>query len=256
MKTKNLLEQVASEAQINKGNMKNELDGYQILKDILYGEVNINPFIKTDSILDNSESVSDLEKIVESSENWNEIQSLLMNKEDGGWIQTYTGIKFFPLRPKKEDISIEDIAHALSMQCRFTGHVKKFYSIAQHSVYVSYLCDSSDALYGLLHDASEAYVSDVSSPLKKLEEFKAYINVEKNLQSKIYDSFGLNADTPKSVKKADMVMLATEARDLMSPIHVDWRNREEPYLFNINPLSPEESKEIFLKRFEQLYGKK
>ena len=227
--------------------MSIELDGYKGLNKINIPNLNIE---------DNSESLSDLEKIVESSENWNKVQSLLMSKPDSGWIQTYTGIKFFPLHPKNEDISIEDIAHALSMQCRFTGHVKKFYSIAQHSVYVSYLCDESDALYGLLHDASEAYVSDVSSPLKKLDEFKAYMNIEKILQNKIYESFGLDANTPKSVKKADLVMLATEARDLMSPIHSDWRNMEEPYLFSINPLSPEESKEIFLKRFEQLYGKK
>lgn len=202
------------------------------------------------------ESLESLEKIVIDSSNWSTVQSLLYNSPDDKWIQTYSGNKFYPLNPNLEDINIKDIAHALSMQCRFTGHVNKFYSIAQHSVYVSYLCDSSEALYGLLHDASEAYISDISSPLKRSSEFQAYLDVEKKLQNKIYEKFGLEVKELSSVKKADMVMLATEARDLLNSIHTEWKINENPYLFKIHPLSPEESEVIFLQRFEQLYGKK
>src|SRR5579885_2784587 len=88
----------------------------------------------------------------------------------GDWIQTYCGVAFYPLDPRPEEILIEDIAHALSMLCRFTGHVKRFYSVAQHCVYVSHRCDPKDALWGLLHDAAEAYLNDISRPVKSLRE--------------------------------------------------------------------------------------
>lgn len=70
------------------------------------------------------------------------------------WIATFTGGVFFPLAPRVEDVRISDIAHALSMLCRFAGHTRGFYSVAQHSVLVSRLCSQQDALWGLLHDAS------------------------------------------------------------------------------------------------------
>src|ERR1017187_10636100 len=78
-----------------------------------------------------------------------------------GSITTFSGIHFWPLLPNPADIRIEDIAHALSNQCRFAGHAREFYSVAEHSVRVSQLCPPEDALWGLLHDASEAYLTDV-----------------------------------------------------------------------------------------------
>jgi hypothetical protein len=89
-----------------------------------------------------------------------------VSKTRGPYIVTYTGRRFHFLDPKIDEISIEDIAHALSNVCRFTGHTKRFYSVAEHSCLVSALCDNR--LEGLLHDASEAYMSDLSSPLKML----------------------------------------------------------------------------------------
>src|SRR5271165_7548492 len=85
----------------------------------------------------------------------------------GDWIQTYTGRVMYPLDPRPEEINIIDIAHALSNLCRFTGHVRTFYSVAEHSVRVSQHCDPKDALWGLLHDASEAYLADMSRPMKR-----------------------------------------------------------------------------------------
>lgn len=88
-------------------------------------------------------------------------------------INTFSGIEFDLLNPNPNDIDIEDIAHELSMLCRFNGHCKEFYSVAEHSVYVSYEIDEEFALIGLLHDAAEAYLGDVPTPLKKLlPEFK------------------------------------------------------------------------------------
>jgi hypothetical protein len=198
-------------------------------------------------------SIKDLEDVVSSTKEWSSVKEILSNKNENVWVQTFSGLKFNPFNPDDASINIIDIAHALSMQCRFTGHCKKFYSIAEHSVYVSYLCDNKDALYGLMHDASEAYMSDISSPLKRSPDFKFYIDFEKKLQRKIYNKFGLYEDEPESVKKADLVMLATEARDLMSPLHPEWVNLEKPFLFTIDPLPPEKAKELFLKRFEQIY---
>lgn len=174
--------------------------------------------------------------------------------KDADWIQTHSGRRFNPLNPYVDAIVIQDIAHSLSMQCRFTGHTKKFYSVAQHSVLVSYICDSSDALWGLLHDASEAYLVDVPRPLKRSGKFDAYIEFEHNMMKAICKRFGLVEKEPPSVKKADTLLLSTEARDLMSPLHPDWTNRVEPLPFTIIPWGPDHAKDMFMKRFFELTG--
>ena len=169
------------------------------------------------------------------------------------WIQTYSGQRFNPTKPVPEAIVIQDIAHSLSMQCRFSGHVKQFYSVARHSVMVSYICDMKDALWGLLHDASEAYLVDVPRPLKQSGKFDSYLFFESQMQEAVCQRFGLPDSEPDSVKKADKIMLATEARDLMAPLREDWIQTIEPLLFKIDPLPPEEAKKAFLKRFFELY---
>lgn len=176
------------------------------------------------------------------------------NPEDA-WIQTYSGIRFNPTNPVVGSIVIADIAHSLSMQCRFSGHVKKFYSVAQHSVLVSYLCDEKDALWGLLHDASEAYLVDVPRPIKRSGKFDAYIEFETKMQNAICERFGLPMAEPVSVKNADKRMLSTEARDLMGPLHPDWVNPTDPYPFKIEALPQQEAKNLFMKRFYELLGR-
>jgi 5'-deoxynucleotidase YfbR-like HD superfamily hydrolase len=168
------------------------------------------------------------------------------------WIQTYSGRRFSPTNPIVNAIVIQDIAHSLSMQCRFTGHVKKFYSVAQHSVLVSYLCNYEDALWGLLHDASEAYLVDVPSPLKRSGKFDSYLEFERNMQAAICKRFELSESEPVSVKKADKLLLATESRDLMSPLRSDWVQPCEPLPFKIDPLSQQDAKDLFMKRFFEL----
>ena len=142
------------------------------------------------------------------------------------------------------------------MQCRFSGHVNQFYSVAQHSVWVSYFCNYEDALWGLLHDATEAYLVDIPSPLKRSGKFDAYLGFETKMQTAICQRFGLIDKEPPSVKRADSILLATEARDLMSPLRSDWVQAMEPLLFTINPLGPKEAKELFMKRYNQLVGLK
>src|SRR5690348_18006267 len=105
-------------------------------------------------------------------------------------IHTFTGRTFCPLDPKPEDIDIQDIAHALSCQCRFTGHSRKFYSVAEHCVRVSLLVSPDLQLAALLHDASEAYLSDVARPIKRLPAMAEYRRTEEALQRQIYLCFG------------------------------------------------------------------
>lgn len=168
------------------------------------------------------------------------------------WIQTYSGRRFTPTNPNPDAIVIQDIAHALSMQCRFSGHVKKFYSVAQHSVLVSYICNHEDALWGLMHDATEAYLVDVPRPLKRSGKFDAYLEFERVMQLAVCKRFGLSEQEPPSVKLADTILLATEARDLMYPLRTDWIQPVEPLPFKIDPLGPREAKDLFMKRFFEL----
>src|ERR1017187_2988058 len=110
---------------------------------------------------------------------------------------------------------VEDIAHALAHRCRFGGHASKFYSVAEHSVHVSQLYLPEHALWGLLHDASEAYLVDLPRPLKLLPEFAPYREAECQLQRAVAVRFGLPPYQPASVTEADDTMLWIEAHSLL-----------------------------------------
>src|ERR1035437_1784040 len=85
----------------------------------------------------------------------------------GDWMQVYSGARFYPLDPRPDEIDAADIAHALSLLCRYGGHVDRFYSVAEHCVLMSRAVAPENALAALLHDATEAYVVDVPRPLKR-----------------------------------------------------------------------------------------
>jgi type I site-specific restriction-modification system R (restriction) subunit len=168
-------------------------------------------------------------------------------------ITTYTGKIFSLLDPKPEDIDILDIAHAAARLCRFTGHVKKFASVAQHSVLASRYVDPKFALYALLHDASEPYISDISSPLKRSPEMFLYRQIEKNIMNAICLRFNLSPEEPKEVKEADMRMLVTEKRDLTNN-NVRWPLEDlyKPFNKKIKSWSPKKAERKFLERFAEL----
>lgn len=172
--------------------------------------------------------------------------------DEDAWIQTYTGKQFRPLRPRIEDLDINDIAHSLANQCRFAGHVKEFYSVAQHSYLVSYLCSPDDALWGLLHDASEAYLVDLPGPLKRHPDFNIYRVAEMYMMAVICDRFGLPREEPASVRHADKVLLATEKRDLLGAEPAPWFPLPPPADWFIEGISPREAKLAFLQRFDEL----
>ncbi len=150
------------------------------------------------------------------------------------WMQTASGRKFVIADPDPDAIVIEDIAHALSLICRFGGHCREFYCVAQHSVLVcNYVRDvlhgsPNDVRWALLHDASEAYVGDVVWPLKRAPEMSEYKQIEKRIQALIARKFDLVGDEPSCVKHADLVIMATEKRDLLAdgPGREDGAHRE------------------------------
>ena len=177
-------------------------------------------------------------------------------RRNGDWMQTYTGQQFWPLDPRAEEVDLQDIAHALSHMCRFAGHVRTFYSVAEHCVRVSLLAPGSDrmiALAGLLHDATEAYVVDVPRPLKRF--LPGYAEIEARVARCVEQRFDLETgilDHP-SVKHWDEVLLATEARDLIGGERAGkWHLRASALPGVIEPWTPERARMAFLDRFESL----
>lgn len=174
------------------------------------------------------------------------------NEKGGtGWIITYTGTRIEPLNPDPNSIDTLDIAHALSNMCRFTGHVKEFYSVAQHSYLVSTIVPEEDALWGLMHDASEAYLADIARPIKMQKAFgSVYRKYETKLMEAVCDRYGLSHTMPDSVAEADTMLLRAEQRDLMS-------NDPSPgdiYGETIVPWPPSKAKSWFLNRYSELTG--
>ncbi len=133
-------------------------------------------------------------------------------------METFTGLEVDPLKLRPEDIQIEDIAHSLSLQCRYGGHCRVFYSVAQHSMLVSErLSTPLLKLYGLLHDAAETYFGDMVTPLKKLvPQFESH---ELAARQEIYRKFCPRL--PRSleavdIKNMDTRVLLAEAAFFMS----------------------------------------
>ena len=175
------------------------------------------------------------------------------------FIETFTGKTFSPLDPVFADIAIEDIAHHLSNQCRFSGAVRFFYSVAEHSVRVSNLLDDFEnpiPLWGLLHDASEAYLVDLPRPLKDDEAIgNPYREAEAAVMRAVCQRFALPEKQPEAVTHADEVMLATEVRDLLHGDRSYWKKlRAKPNRTEISPWSPAVAEYEFLKRFRYLGG--
>ena len=136
------------------------------------------------------------------------------------WILTRSGRQFDLLNPTAAMISPHDIGHALARLCRFNGHTLDHYSVAQHSMIVCDLVPLKDQLPALLHDATEAYLGDMTRPLKAL--MPAYRQIEQRVWHAVCDRFEIDPILPDSVIRADMVALATERRDLMPQHPGEW----------------------------------
>jgi hypothetical protein len=173
---------------------------------------------------------------------------------DGPWILTTSG-RVFPLRdPRPDDVDPRDLAHALSHLCRFGGHAREFYSVAQHCLLVSRLVPPEFALAGLLHDAAEAYLGDVVSPLKG--ELYRYRLLEERIAGVIERRFGLDslALSAPEVVAADRQALAIEVRCFLpvaGPLWSEIAEVEAPPI-TLVALPPEAARDGYLTRLRQL----
>lgn len=171
------------------------------------------------------------------------------------WMQTFTGRQFYPTQPRIEDIDIRDIAHALSLTCRYGGHVDRFYSVAEHCILMSQVVSPDNALWALLHDATEAYVGDMVRPLKYTPGLELYREIEDGLMVLIAEKYGLEGSVmPAEVKDADDRILLNERRALM-PKHTPaaWTVEGlEPLDTPIYAAAPSMAENWYLERFESL----
>lgn len=161
----------------------------------------------------------------------------------GGW--------FDYLDMEQSQYTMEDVAHNLSMICRFNGAVKKHYSVAQHAYIISHMVDEKYALQGLVHDNQEAFLGDMCSPLKRImSDFKT---LENKAETFMLKKLGLRFPLHSSVKLNDLRLLAAEIRDLQ-PEAADWAGiiDIEPYEKKIVPWSAKKAKEKYLERFYEL----
>lgn len=156
---------------------------------------------------------------------------------------------------KENVITIEDIALSLSNICRYGGSVDKHYSVAQHSVYVSLCVDEQYAMEGLMHDAAEAYLGDIPTPLKMM--LSDYKLIEAVHEREIFSRFGLIYPMPQAVHIADRQVLLAEIRDI-KPKNPYWDClfTHEPFDMKIIPWSPELAREMFLKRYRDILTKR
>lgn len=172
------------------------------------------------------------------------------NEYKDNWITTFTGRQFHYLNPSPDEVDIRDIAHALSLKVRFSGHCLRFYSVAEHCLRVAEILPEGLQLSGLLHDAAEAYIPDIPRPIK---EHYGLREAEDKILKVILEKFGL-VEHPL-IREADDVILATEARDLMANMD-GWAKLPKPLRDRIIPRHKPHTVEIaFLHRFKTLYDK-
>ena len=179
-----------------------------------------------------------------------------MSGRKGHYMQTASGRAYWPLDPRPEDITIEDIAHALGHICRYGGHCLTFYSVAEHSVLVSRLVPPEHALKALLHDAPEAYCGDVVRPLKK--HLTDYAGIEELNWRAVCDRFGMTYDMPQCIHDADVALLFAEQAAIMPATLQETRGMGLTTPLKADPASifgymPGRATERFLARFNELY---
>jgi len=175
------------------------------------------------------------------------------------YVETVSGKAFYFLNPQPEDFDIQDIAHALSMNCRYTGHCKSFYSVAEHSWNASRFLHQEPReiqLAALLHDGSEAYITDIASPIK--QHLPDYMKMEDNIMTALFKKYDLEYPLDSRVKYADLSMLSIEAHYLLTSRGDTWdmwKTRKRPPIdrtFRPLCMEPRRAKTLFLDKFYEL----
>lgn len=172
-----------------------------------------------------------------------------------GWMGTFHGGKFFPLIPRVSDVDIRDIAHGLAMTCRYGGQCKRFYSVAEHCVHVSFMVEPKHALHGLMHDSAEAWLGDMPRPLKYQPEMQAFREAETAVELVVAEAFGLQWTTEvhAAVKIVDNRILADEVLQLQSSpeLYTDVL-KQQPLGITLQCWNPAEAETMFLDRYHAL----
>lgn len=168
-------------------------------------------------------------------------------------IQLASGRVFNFLKPEETEFLLTDIAHALANVARFAGHTRSFYSVAQHSVHVAELVAPKHQLAALLHDATEAFLGDITTPLKQL--LPEYQKIEERVHNTIMDQCELPRKLHASIKRADTIMLVTEQRDLMPLLangHPFIERDVQPRNATVVPVSPFFAKRMFIRKYYEI----
>lgn len=170
-----------------------------------------------------------------------------LSKDD--WIQTFSGKHFYVMNPTEDMICLEDIAHALGNVCRFAGHCGSFYSVAEHSVWVSELVEPEHRIAALFHDASEAYIADIARPFKPF--FENYKTIEDNIMKVIAKKFGFDYPLHQSIHEADNAQLKIEAKYLLTDC--GWANEIKTTMRGTPPwgFTPNEAEHLFINAYKQ-----
>jgi len=169
----------------------------------------------------------------------------------GPTIMLRSGAWFDFCAPADSDFTIEDIAQGLANICRYSGQCSSFYSVAEHSVLVSEVAAGFE-FEGLLHDAAEAFIGDITRPLKQI--LPEYKRIEREVETAIFERFGISSMPAPEVKSADLRVLAAEQQQIM-PKGTDWWVQSEkiiPAPVVVRHLPPDEAKQAFLARYEAL----
>jgi len=188
----------------------------------------------------------------------------------GDWQQTVTDRQFWPLDPRPEEVFIEDIAAGLANTCRYGGQLKpeNWISVATHSVLISRWIKGGPLikdraanrilrLWGLLHDAAEAYIGDAIRPCKRTPEWAGYRAAEARIMRAVCDRFGLPHEEPAVVVETDRRLLLTERAELRGPPPAKWEAIYEvltPLPVTIPRWGPREGYDAFMVRFRELYA--
>lgn len=169
-------------------------------------------------------------------------------------ITTYTGKQLDILNVQTSDIDIKDVAHSLSLQCRAMGHYDRFYSVAQHSYLLSMVVPEEMNLAALLHDASEAYTTDIPTPIKTT--FPELMELDRSVQQAVIEHFDLNPQHLLDLKPYDRELFYRECQLLFTEFDCDWeltipsvRELEINHLFE-----PQLAEQLFILRYEELTG--
>lgn len=179
-----------------------------------------------------------------------------MNAITDSWIQTFTGKRFMVKAPDPKSIVIEDIAIPLSRCCRYAGHCRRFYSVAEHCVLVAERASEKNKLTALMHDASEAYLVDIPRPIKPL--LTNYYDLEDGIMRAIADKYGFEWPLPAEVKNLDNSILVDERDQNMAPMDCDAASWGAPFPklgIELRFWHPGEALSAFLGAFHRYGGR-